>query len=83
MEMESNEELTGQIRKLNTEIERGDLKGLIVGRSESHQEIDTQIDRLAGGFRKKGSSEELGEMLPGDEYLERRPTPKVSGKDGK
>ena len=49
----SNEEFTWGDRKSEKEIERGDLKWLVVGRSKSQQEIDTQIDRLAGEFQKK------------------------------
>ena len=84
----------GKIRKLKNAIERGDLKGFTIDRSKSQQEIDTQVDRLAGEFQVKESFEEihelerdgggnyggLREMLPVDQYLDRPPFRKLRGK---
>ena len=74
----------GGIKKLKREIERGEFGGLIVDRSKSQQEIDTQTDRLSGEFRKTESSdgihefgrdgnrnpEGLGEVFPEEEKLD-------------
>ena len=63
---------------------------MIIDRSESQREIDTQIDRLDGEFQKNASAAESheleraafqnsgdwGEMLPGHEYMDSHPIPK-------
>ena len=70
---------------------------MVIDRSKSQQEIGTRIGRLSDEPRKNESSEdsheleregyrnygELEEMLQGDEYLDRRPIPKVAGVDEK
>ena len=45
-----------KIKKLKKEIEKGEFGRLIICRSESQQDIDTQLDRWSGEFRKKESS---------------------------
>ena len=52
----------GKIGKLKKGIGKGEFKGLVVGRSESRQEIETRIDRLDNEFRKKESSGEIHEL---------------------
>ena len=83
----------GEIRKLKKEIEKGEFGGLIIDRAKSQQEIDTQIDRLADGFRTKESSDGihelgrdgshnsggLGAIQPEGEYLDHHPIPQVVG----
>ena len=43
------------------EIEPADFKGLIIDRSKSQCGIESQIDILAGGFRKVGNSKGIPE----------------------
>ena len=85
--------LQGKIRNLKKEIEKWEFEGLVVDLSKSQQGIDTQIDRLAGEFRKNESpdgihelerdcgrnSGGLGGILPGDEYRGHHPIPHVAG----
>ena len=66
---------------------------MIIGRSKSQQEIDTQIDRLADEFQKTESADGshelerdgdrnpagLGEVFPEEEKMG-RPIPKVFGR---
>ena len=87
------EETARKISKQNKEIEKWEFGELIIGRSDSQQGIDTQIDRLAGEFRKNESpdgihelerdcgrnSGGLGGILPGDEYRGHHPIPHVAG----
>ena len=47
------ENLKGGIKQLKTEIEIGEFEGLIIGRSKSQQEIDTQIEQLDEEFQKE------------------------------
>ena len=75
----------GRIKKLQKEIEKGEFEGLIIGRSKSQQEIDTQIDQLAEEFQKTECSggipelesdggqysEGFGDVFPVSEKLER------------
>ena len=44
--------LQGRIKQLATEIEKGASEGLVSGRSNSQQEIDTQVDQSDEGFQK-------------------------------
>ena len=46
----------GKIRQLKKEIEKGEFKGLIIDRSKSQQEVETQIDRLSDEFQKKNKN---------------------------
>ena len=60
----------------NKEIEdrnrKGKFEGLIIGRSKSQQEIDTQIDQLAEEFQRAEISEEIQELeREGYQYSER------------
>ena len=86
-----------KIRKLKSESGKRELIGLIIGRSKSQQGIDTGIDRLGDGFRKKEISDEIHELeRDGDQNygglrgiwpeggnLDHRPIPQVAGGDGK
>ena len=40
-------------KKWKKEIEKGEFKGFIMGRSKSQKEIETRIGRLADEFQKK------------------------------
>ena len=63
--------LQGGIKRLAGEIENGEFKGLIIDRSKSQQEIDTQIDQLDEGFQKAEGSEEIpGLESEWDQYIE-------------
>ena len=48
-------------RKLKKEIEKGEFKGLIIDRSKTHAEIDSQIDVSAEEFRKLDNSDGIQE----------------------
>ena len=45
----------GKRRELKKEIEKGEFEGLIIDRSQSQQEVDTQIDRMMSFERKKAA----------------------------
>ena len=87
--------LQGEIRRQKKGDGGGEFDGLIIGRSQSQQEIDAQIDRLADEFRKKESpagthelerdgakktnSAGLGEIWQEGEHLDHLSTPQVAG----
>ena len=54
--------LEGRIRRLKEAIGKGEFEGLVVDRSKSQQEIDTQFARSAYEFQKKESSDEIHEL---------------------
>ena len=51
-----------EIRKLQSELEKGEYREFIIERSKSPHEIDTEIDRISGGFQQNESSEESYEL---------------------
>ena len=71
------EELNFRIKKLKKAIEKSDLKGLIIDRSRTQEEINTQINVSAGEFQKLEFPRESGEqlygweedVLPGEEVM--------------
>ena len=78
---------------MNKEVEEAEYKEFIIGRSKSHQEIDTQIDRIADEFQKNENSEESydlqgegyrnyggwGVILPHGGNSDHRPIPRLVG----
>ena len=50
------------IRKLKNASEKSAYKEFVIEREKSRRDIDTQLDRIAGGFQKNESSEESHEL---------------------
>ena len=56
-------ELNFRIKKLKKEIEKSDFKGLIIDRSKTTEEINTQIGVSPGEFQKLKFARESEEQL--------------------
>ena len=69
-EEKGGEELETKVRKLRQETEKNNLKGLVIDRTKSNEEIPNRIDIMANEFQGLGGNRESAngmeeEAIPG------------------